>query len=69
MGNGKIPMVNKYYQTYPAWRRAIKSIAENNGRDFKELLHGDKDIADCYICGVAYGEWDGDTGIIESLKD
>ena len=42
-------MSNRYYQTYNAWRRAIKSIAENNGRDFKSLLHGDKDIADCQM--------------------
>jgi len=60
--------MNRYYQTYPAWRRAIKALAENNGRSFLDLLHGDKEIADCYISGIAYGEWDGASGVIESLK-
>jgi len=61
-------MANRHFNTYQAWRRACRELCLNNGRDFEELLKGDKDIANCYICGVAYGEWDGASGIIEDLR-
>ena len=49
------------FQTYKAWKRAVKVI------DTNAVFNGDVDIDSAYSKGNYDAEWDGATGTIERV--
>ena len=57
-------MVNRYYKTYQAWKRACKVLGATLA-DFT----GDKDIDGVYIKEInLHAEWDGEMGVIDGWE-
>ncbi len=57
-------MVNRYYKTYQAWKRACKVLGATLA-DFT----GDKDIDGVSIKEInLHAEWDGEMGVIEGWE-
>lgn len=62
---------NRTYQTFAAWRIAVKKLADKSGMQW--LFEGNKDIAQAVIFDsvnrINVGEWEGDKGIVFSLEN